>query len=118
MNNTRRYSELDLKLASAETTPREIAELGSEYSRLSNILVLEEQRSNLLTSIKELKILIADESGKGTEGEEMAALAKMELEGIEEELNDVENKIIDAIIPRDEADNGGVVLEVRAGTGA
>eukprot|EP01037_Dinobryon_pediforme_P019843 gene19843-20336_t len=47
----------------------------------------------------------------------MAALAKMELEGIEEELNDVENKIIDAIIPRDEADNGGVVLEVRAGTG-
>lgn len=113
----RRYLELESKLASPDISPREIASFGSEYSKLSHIIKLDEERLSIVKSIAEMQVILKEESLKGPEGEEMVTLVKAELEESEETLNDINNKILDSLLPRDDADKGGVVIEVRAGTG-
>ena len=114
----RRYLELELKLASSDISPREIASFGSEYSKLSHIIKLDEERLSMLKSIAEMQVILKEESLKGPDGEEMVALVKAELRESEEALNEINNKILDSLLPRDDADKGGVVIEVRAGTGS
>ena len=48
----------------------------------------------------------------------MAQLARSELIESKEVLNVLEDNIIKALTPRDDADERGIVLEVRAGTGS
>jgi peptide chain release factor 1 len=47
----------------------------------------------------------------------MALLARSEIDECNEKLIDLEERIVKALTPRDDADEKGVVLEVRAGTG-
>jgi protein subunit release factor A len=54
---------------------------------------------------------------RGPEGEEMALLAKAEIMEAREKLPDLEESIVLALTPKDDADERGVVIEVRAGTG-
>ena len=48
---------------------------------------------------------------------EMAALAREELEGVKERLPELERGLKLLLIPRDAADEGSAILEIRAGTG-
>jgi len=54
---------------------------------------------------------------RGADGEEMASLARAELDDNREKLEALEARLVKALTPRDDADDKGVVLEVRAGTG-
>ena len=54
---------------------------------------------------------------RGSDGDEMAQLARGEIDECIEKLADLEGRIVKALTPRDDADEKGVVLEVRAGTG-
>ena len=54
---------------------------------------------------------------RGADGEEMALLARSELDDNVEKLEALEARLVKALTPRDDADDKGVVLEVRAGTG-
>ena len=54
---------------------------------------------------------------RGPEGEEMALLAKAEIVEAREKLPTLEESIVIALTPKDDADERGVVIEVRAGTG-
>jgi peptide chain release factor 1 len=54
---------------------------------------------------------------RGSEGEEMVIMARAEIDEAKSTLIIIEEKIVKALTPRDEADDRGVVLEVRAGTG-
>ena len=47
----------------------------------------------------------------------MALLARGEITDAEEKLHEIEDMIVIALTPRDEVDDRGIVLEVRAGTG-
>jgi peptide chain release factor 1 len=47
----------------------------------------------------------------------MALLARGEITEAEEKLHEIEEMIVIALTPRDEVDDRGIVLEVRAGTG-
>ena len=47
----------------------------------------------------------------------MALLARGEITEAEEKLHEIEDMIVIALTPRDEVDDRGIVLEVRAGTG-
>ena len=64
-----------------------------------------------------MHVILKEESLKGPDGEEMAMLIKAELEESEKLLSDINNNILNSLLPRDDADKGGVVIEVRAGTG-
>ena len=54
---------------------------------------------------------------RGPEGDEMALLAKAEITDAKEKLPSLEERIVLALTPKDDADERGVVIEVRAGTG-
>jgi peptide chain release factor 1 len=54
---------------------------------------------------------------RGSDGHEMALLAEAERLELISSLQAIEYKIIDTLTPRDSADERGVILEVRAGTG-
>ena len=47
----------------------------------------------------------------------MALLARGEITEAEEKIHELEDMIVIALTPRDEVDDRGIVLEVRAGTG-
>ena len=71
----------------------------------------------LLSRVLLMKVILKEETLKGPDGEEMAMLVKAELEESEKTLSDINNNILNSLLPRDDADKGGVVIEVRAGTG-
>lgn len=94
-----------------------MAQLGAEYSQLSAIAALDEERSTLQKMVADLNTVIAEEKMKGDVGNEMVELAQVEMEEKVQTLIEVEEKILAMLIPKDDADQGDAILEVRAGTG-
>lgn len=111
------YADLGDRLASSEIDALQIAKLGKEYSELGYLMELNETRLNHLNSIADLKTVESEEAQNGPSGQEMIEIAQAERFEIEELLQTTENEIIDKLTPKDEDDNRGAVLEVRAGTG-
>lgn len=113
----RRYQELEQELTSAELEPRAIAKLGKELSSLGRLMELSNNRLSKLQSISELSAIEREEEAKGPSGEELLLLAREERLTTELELQLIESSIVEILTPKDEADDFGVVIEVRAGTG-
>lgn len=104
-------------LSEGDVSVKDIARLGKELSELGRVTSLSDDRLEKLKTIRELEAVEREESGKGEEGEELLLMAKEERENCEAELGSIEEEIIKIMTPKDEADDGGVILEVRAGTG-
>ena len=142
---TERHKALAEQLA-ASISNSELARLGKESASLAHIVELTEERSTVKKNMKELEMLEKDEKARyvkdytshysiahiilssceslcssslcrGSDGEEMALLARSEIDECNEKLADLEERIVKELTPRDDADEKGVVLEVRAGTG-
>jgi len=113
----RRYQELEQELTTAELEPRAIAKLGKELSSLGRLMELSNNRLSKLQSISELSTIEREEEAKGPSGEELLLLAREERLALEIELQLIESSIVEILTPKDEADDCGVVIEVRAGTG-
>lgn len=112
------YSDIETKLSTSDLKPTELTKLSKEYSNLSRMVELINNRNELLDSISELTSLEADEKGKDSEeSKEMVEMARMEIDEAQEKREEVETKLIEALTPQDDADDKGVVVEVRAGTG-
>jgi peptide chain release factor 1 len=112
------YKDIEVRLSSSDLKPAELTKLSKEYANLSRMVELIGNRDGLLESISELKKLEAEEKKKGSEESlEMAEMARAEIDEALEEKEGVEDKLIEALTPSDEADDRGVVVEVRAGTG-
>ena len=94
-----------------ELPPQEFVSLSKEYSRLEPVVAAVTQYQKLVAEIDDLKSIIA-----GTD-EEMKELAESELPELEEKLPDAQKELEIMLLPKDEADDMNVILEVRAGTG-
>ena len=106
-----RFNEIT-ELMSSSTDPDTLRRLGKEYSDLGRTVELIQERDGFLESIAELEGMGEDE-----EEEELVELAKEELVDQQAKLLETEESLIDLMTPRDAADDRGVVVEVRAGTG-
>lgn len=104
-------------LAGGDISVKEIAQLGKELSELGRLASLSDERNEKLKSISELAAVEKESAAAGEDGEEMRLLAQEEREATQLELMRVEDDIVSAITPKDEADEKGVIIEVRAGTG-
>jgi peptide chain release factor 1 len=109
-----RYDELAKALAAeGGMKPQDLARLSKEYSDLTpiaeSILALKRRRAE----IADLESIIADPKSDA----EMRALAEGELETLEGEVPELEQKIKLLLLPKDEADTRNAIVEVRAGTG-
>lgn len=118
MEIQQQYSEIEMKLSTSDLKPAELTKLSREYSNLSNMVELINARNEMVESISELAVLEEEERRNGSEESmEMAEMAKLEMDEAKEKKEDIETKLIEALTPRDDADDKGVVVEVRAGTG-
>jgi peptide chain release factor 1 len=105
-------------LSDPDIEVKQIAKLGKEMSSLSRLAALTDERNEKLSIIADLKAVEKEEAAKGTdEGEEMRLMVQEELLDHEKALVELEELIIRVVTPKDEADDKGVILEVRAGTG-
>ena len=118
MEIQQQYSEIEMKLSTSDLKPAELTKLSKEYSNLSNMVELINARNEMVESISELAVLEEEERRNGSEESmEMAEMAKLEMDEAKEKKEGIETKLIEALTPRDDADDKGVVVEVRAGTG-
>ena len=94
-----------------ELPPQEFVSLTKEYARLEPVVTVITRYQKLIAEIDDLKSII------GGGDEEMKELAEAELTELEEKLPDVQKELEIMLLPKDEADDMNVILEVRAGTG-
>lgn len=90
--------------------------LGKELSSLSQIAALVDERQSLEqeeSSIRELSMEAAD-----AEEKDLLVECQRELESVALRKEDIERRMLDALLPRDDEDlEGDAIIEVRAGTG-
>ena len=94
-----------------ELPPQEFVSLSKEYARLEPVVAAITRYQKLIAEIDDLKSII------GGGDEEMKELAEAELAELEEKLPDVQKELEIMLLPKDEADDMNVIIEVRAGTG-
>src|SRR5690606_30052293 len=84
----------------------EYAELEEPARKIRELKAAQAEREDL--------VAIAQDSSSDAE---MRTLAQMELSGIEERLEQIQNELQVLMLPRDAADSRNAILEIRAGTG-
>jgi len=105
--------ELVQQQMNANSDPKSFARLSKEFANLNPIVGTIREVEAAKLEMEDLKTLIAEADGDV----EMAALAKEELSEIENKLAELEQKLKIQLLPKDEADDKSVIIEVRAGTG-
>lgn len=107
------YDELEAKLMNFnELGQQEFAALSKKRSDLEEMVAL--SKIYLSLKLEEADMLEMIKSGLDNEMEKMA---QDELRFNKEKIEDIEHQIKIALLPKDEADEKNVILEIRAGTG-
>lgn len=104
-----RAKEIEAKMNSGEVDGAELTKLSKEYSKLSEILPLISEYFQVTGGIAEAKELEHDPEFHSIAIEQLAELNK--------KLPEIERDLQIALLPRDDADDNGVIMEIRAGVG-
>ena len=108
-----KFDHLNEKLLNAQNLDnKEIIQINKDLSKLEPIITLSNVIKNLNKEIKDYKEILENESD-----EDLRDLAKQELPIFEKDLETKNKELLIALLPRDEADDKNVILEIRAGTG-
>jgi peptide chain release factor 1 len=107
----RRHGELGRLMASASGD--QYTALAKEFAELDTVASSIQELRTTRDEVRGIKEMLADASLDS----EMRALAKDELETLEGRLPALEREVKLALLPADEADAKGAILEIRAGTG-
>jgi peptide chain release factor 1 len=91
----------------------DIAKLGKELSQLRPIVDAANRYRALQSEAQNLALMIADPKGDS----ELRAMAQEEFQSLKERLPEIERDLKLLMLPKDAADDGNVILEIRAGTG-
>jgi peptide chain release factor 1 len=108
----RRAAEVEARL-NAGPPPDEIVRLSREQSELAPLAAAVEELRRAEAEAADLAAMLAD---TGTDAE-MKALAEAELPLLNERLDGLAQQLRIALLPKDAADAGSAILEIRAGTG-
>ncbi len=87
-------------------------ELSKEYKDLQKIVEKYEKYKVILSNVKESKRIIAEEKD-----DEFREMAKMELDELVPQQEEMEEEIKQMLIPKDPNDGKDVIIEIRAGAG-
>jgi len=117
-----RYTSLGEQLAAPNLSPAQIMALSKEFAELARVVELIEERTALSDSVSSLNAMERDLQGQECDEEEAEMLEMLEMLVAERAVAQAsqaatEVSLLEALTPRDEADDRSVVLEVRAGTG-
>ena len=105
--------QLGEKLSSGEMDAQEYQKIGKEYADCDEVAQTAEQWLTTDKAIDEAHLLIKEHQDDA----ELTNLAEVELQSLEPELEEITQKLKLQLLPKDEADDKGVIVEIRAGTG-
>ncbi|WP_439104917.1 peptide chain release factor 1 [Celeribacter marinus] len=101
-----RFEYLEAAMSQGEG---DIAALGREYSELRPVVEQVRAYQGLLADLDEAQVMLADP--------DMKELAEEEIPALKEQIPAAEEALQLALLPKDAADNGSAILEIRPGTG-
>lgn len=104
-----RANEIEAQMNSGQVSGTELTKLSKEYSRLSGILPLISEYFQVTQGIADATEMLHDE--------ELKSIAAQQLAELNHKLPEVERNLQIALLPRDEADDNSVIMEIRAGVG-
>ena len=103
---TQRFEFIEASMAAGEG---DIAALGREYAELKPVVDQVRAYQQLLADIEEAELMLDDP--------DMKELAEEELPALKEAIPGAEEALQIALLPKDAADNGSAIVEIRPGTG-
>lgn len=109
----KKFKELEAELARPEvvSNPEKLKKISREYSDLKEVVKKIEKFHKLEKSETETEIIAKQEV------DELAAIAKEELEKIRQQKLALEAEIKEELIPKDPLDKRNIIVEIRAGAG-
>ncbi len=107
-----RYMAIETEMVAAPGRD-EFVRLSQEYAELGPVV----EKIRTFTAIRDELVDLAVIFGDPESDQEMRDLAGAEIETLEDQVSALELSLKTALIPKDSADDRGVILEVRAGTG-
>jgi peptide chain release factor 1 len=110
----KRYQELDRQMASPETAsdvPR-LQELAQEKAGIEDLVTVYRKYRAAEKSLEETRAMLGEKLD-----EDMAALVRQEIEGLESKLDQLDKQLKLALLPTDPNDKRNIIMEIRAGTG-
>ena len=112
-NIERRYDEIEAELARPEvaTDMKRVQELAQERSSIEGVVSTYREYKAARKSLEETREMLDDGD------EEMAALARQEIETLEARITNLEEELKEALLPKDPNDEKDIIMEIRAGTG-
>ncbi|GET02404.1 peptide chain release factor 1 [Rhizophagus clarus] len=112
-----RHSKLSEKLSKqiSSDNPEEIAKLSKELSSLIEITNSYNELKKAQGELEEVKSILHDSTT--TTEEEFKILIQEEYQEYLEKVKLLEQQVIQGLLPKDRADEGNAIIELRAGTG-
>ena len=109
-----RYAELEELLADPEMAGdyRRVVELSKERAALSDTVAEYREYQRLESELRDARELLTE-----TDDTEMRSLAEMEVENLQERLEELQESLRVALLPKDPRDQKNVIMEIRAGAG-
>lgn len=104
-----RANDIANQMNSGEASGEELTRLSKEYSRLGEILPLIDEYFQTTRGIADATEMLHDA--------EMHSIASEQLAELNHVLPEIERRLQIALLPRDDADDNSVIMEIRAGVG-
>ena len=101
--------EIAEQMNSGNVSGAELTKLSKEYSQLAEILPLIDEYFQVKRGIDDANEMLHDA--------ELKTVAAQQLNDLNHALPEIEKKLQIALLPRDEADDNSVIMEIRAGVG-
>ncbi|WP_102960963.1 peptide chain release factor 1 [Mangrovicella endophytica] len=108
----RRFAYLEAEMANGGDRDT-YSKLASEYAGLEEVVAAIKAFRTAEAQLTEARAILDDASAD----KEMRELAAMEIDDLRDRLETLTHDIQLALLPKDAADEGGAILEIRAGTG-
>jgi peptide chain release factor 1 len=105
-----RYDELNELVTGA--TPEDLARYGRELASIEEVVTLYRGYKATRKELDDTESLLRSE-----QDEELRELAKDELQSLRRRLDDIEQQLQLALVPKDPNDDKNVIVEIRAGAG-
>jgi peptide chain release factor 1 len=108
-----RFLDIEERLSDPDVVSdmKNYTKLNKEYKELREMNEVYKEYKNIVDNIDSSKTMLEDED------KEIREMAEIEIEGLKEAKNQMEEKIKVLLIPKDPDDEKDVVLEIRSGTG-
>ena len=107
-----RQDEISAQMNSGQVSPQDFARLSQEYAERESILEALKELTSILSQLEENRQLLEEETDA-----EFRALIQQEIYDANAALPDLEYQAKLLLLEKDRADDKGIILEVRAGTG-